>query len=154
MLNSAKGCATCTWLEGATTCGVIQCYPMASGVESQGGPRGSTTHGPPPLPAYPSPRPRKIAIILCVCVCRYTIVRIKFFLRWAPPLIKILYPPLTSYPKKNPAWPGPHNWPGPRGTSPPPLPSRVEVNHHDIRLEDLCFSIQCQRLYQKHCKPH
>ena len=44
--RSAKGCATCTWLEGATTCGVIQCYPMASGVESQGGPRGSTTHFP------------------------------------------------------------------------------------------------------------
>ena len=67
--QSAKGCATCTWLEGATTCGVIQCYPMASG---------STTHGP-PLPAYPSPRPRKIAIILCVClcVCRYSIVTIK-----------------------------------------------------------------------------
>ena len=55
MLNRAlaKGCATCTWLEGATTCGVIQCYPMASGVESQGGPRGCTTHAPPPLPAYP-----------------------------------------------------------------------------------------------------
>ena len=46
--QNAKGCATCTGLEGATTCGVIQCYPMASGVESQGGPRGSTTHGPPP----------------------------------------------------------------------------------------------------------
>ena len=74
--QSAKVCATCTWLEGATTCGVIQCYPMASGVESQGGPRGSTTHGPPP-PAYPSPRPRKIAIILCVCLWRYSIVTIK-----------------------------------------------------------------------------
>ena len=78
--QSAKGCATCMWLEGATTCGVIQCYPMASGVESQGGPRGSTTHAH-PLPAYPSPRPRKIAIIWCVCaclcVCRYSIVTIK-----------------------------------------------------------------------------
>ena len=75
----AKGCATCTWLEGATTCGVIQCYPMTSGVESQGGPRGSTTHGPPPLPAYPSPRPRKIAICVCVFVCVqvYSIVTIK-----------------------------------------------------------------------------
>ena len=57
--QSAKGCATCTWLEGATTCGVIQCYPMASGFESQGGPRGSTTHAPPPYRPTPPPAHEK-----------------------------------------------------------------------------------------------
>ena len=94
--QSAKGCATCTWLEGATTCGVIQCYPMASGVESQGGPWGSTTHAPPPY--RPTPPPPTKNSNYFVCVCRYSIVTINFF-RWAP-LIKILDPPLTSYPKK------------------------------------------------------
>ena len=37
-----------------------------SGVESQGGPRGSTTHGLPPLPAYPSPRPHKRVLIAII----------------------------------------------------------------------------------------
>ena len=49
-----------------------------SGVESQGGPWGSTTHAPPPY--RPTPPPPTI----------------KFFFLWAP-LIKILDPPLTSY---------------------------------------------------------
>ena len=67
--QSAKGCATCTWLEGATTCGVIQCYPMASGVESQGGPQGSTTHGPPYRPTPPPPtKNSNYFVFVFVCV--------------------------------------------------------------------------------------
>ena len=50
------------------------CVYVSSGAESQGGPRGSTTHAPPTGLPFPPPRPRKIAIILCVClcVCRYS----------------------------------------------------------------------------------
>ena len=50
--------------------------------------------------------------------------------RWAPP-IKILDPPLTSYPKKKKIQlcPGPHNWPGPRVTSPPPLSTPLVLGY-------------------------
>ena len=76
--QSAKGCATCTWLEGATTCGVIQCYPMASGVESQGGPRAAQLMGPPTgLPLPPPTKNSNYCVCVCLCVCRYSIVTIK-----------------------------------------------------------------------------
>ena len=93
-----------------------------------------------------------------------SVARPKSFLG-GPPLIKILDPPLTSY-KKNPQKPSlaraPTTGLGPGALAPPapplstplPMAARVEVNHHDIRLEDIGFSVQCQRLYQKHCKPH
>ena len=55
-----------------------------------------------------------------------------------PPLIKILDPPLTSYPKKiypGHLGPGPHNWPGPRGTS-PPAPPPLDATACERRLAE------------------
>ena len=127
---------------------------------------------PPPPTGLPLPRPRKIAIILCVClcVCRYSshnqimpsAARPTFFLGGPPPYQNPGSPTdfLSKKKKKNPAWPGPPQLARAPGHQPPPpstplpMAAGVQVNHHDIRLEDLCFSVQCQRLYQKHCKPH
>ena len=92
-----------------------------------------------------------------------SVARPTFFFRWAP-LIKILDPPLTSYQKKEKKkiqlGLDPHNWPGPRGTSPPaplppplstplPMAAGVEVNHHDIRLEDLCCALTNHRVTRR-----
>ena len=93
--QSAKGCATCTWLEGATTCGVIQCFLNQI------------------MPSVDLARP--------------------IFFRCPPPYQNPGAPTdfLSTTTTKIQLGPGPHNWPGPRGTmsiAPPPLDATAYGN--------------------------
>ena len=66
--QSAMGCATCTWLEGATTCGVIQCYPIwPVASRARAGPGAAQLMA--PLTGLPLPPPTKNSnYFVCVFV--------------------------------------------------------------------------------------